>query len=171
MGIKSYGKSKIVILFWNIYLTMFVPFAFSLITVWHLESDSDFTHGRTSALPAGIIIVFVPLVVFGLKWGMDRTFTIVVCCAWFAFIWKMIYYFFVCITYAPVVYYCTLMINITALIWSIAIKVYSPLQKYILQYPQEQWLLPHSENNSLNRILRTIWLAGLVVATIFTFIY
>lgn len=65
---------------------------------------------------------FLPLVLFGLKWKMDSTFTIIASCVWFIFMWKMAYYFFYDKTNSPIVYYSSVVVNITALMWSIIVK-------------------------------------------------
>lgn len=100
---------------------------------------------------------FLPLVLFGLKWKMDSTFTIIVSCVWFIFMWKMAYYFFYDKTNSPIVYYSSVIVNITALMWSIIVKEYKPLEEHILKYRQDQWLVPCSENYKENKVLRSIW--------------
>ncbi len=42
----------------------------------------------------GALTVFVPEVIFGLKWKMKRAFTISCCIAWCIFLLKMAHYFF-----------------------------------------------------------------------------
>ena len=81
-----------IILIWNIYLTILIPFVVLLSRIWHLESGVR--HGKAAGLPIAVILAFLPLVLFGLKWKMDSTFTIIASCVWFIFMWKMAYYFF-----------------------------------------------------------------------------
>ena len=78
-----------IILIWNIYLTILIPFVVLLSGIWHLESGVR--HGKAAGLPIAVILAFLPLVLFGLKWKMDSTFTIIASCVWFIFMWKMAY--------------------------------------------------------------------------------
>ena len=94
--------SRNIILIWNIYLTILIPFVVLLSGIWHLESGVR--HGKAAGLPIAVILAFLPLVLFGLKWKMDSTFTIIASCVWFIFMWKMAYYFFYDKTNSPIVY-------------------------------------------------------------------
>lgn len=109
MGIKYYNRIRNIILIWNIYLTILIPFVVLLSGIWHLESGVR--HGKAAGLPIAVILAFLPLVLFGLKWKMDSTFTIIVSCVWFIFMWKMEYYFFYDKTNSPIVYYITLAVK------------------------------------------------------------
>ena len=118
--------SRNIILIWNIYLTILIPFVVLLSGIWHLESGVR--HGKAAGLPIAVILAFLPLVLFGLKWKMDSTFIIIASCVWFIFMWKMAYYFFYDKTNSPIVYYSSVVVNITALMWSIIVKEYKPLE-------------------------------------------
>lgn len=100
--------------------------------------ESGVRHGKAAGLPIAVILAFLPLVLFGLKW-------------------KMAYYFFYDKTNSPIVYYSSVVVNITALMWSIIVKEYKPLEEHILKYRQDQWLVPCSENYKENKVLRSIW--------------
>ena len=73
MEIKYYNRIRNIILIWNIYLTILIPFVVLLSGIWHLESGVR--HGKAAGLPIAVILAFLPLVLFGLKWKMDSTFT------------------------------------------------------------------------------------------------
>ena len=47
--------------------------------------------------------------------------------------WKMAYYFFYDKTNSPIVYYSSVIVNITALLWSIIVKEYKPLEEHIFE--------------------------------------
>ena len=47
--------------------------------------------------------------------------------------WKMAYYFFYDKTNSPIVYYSSVVVNITALMWSIIVKEYKPLEEHIFE--------------------------------------
>ena len=64
--------SRNIILIWNIYLTILIPFVVLLSGIWHLESGVR--NGKAAGLPIAVILAFLPLVLFGLKWKMDSTF-------------------------------------------------------------------------------------------------
>ena len=117
MEIKYYNRIRNIILIWNIYLTILIPFVVLLSGIWHLESGVR--HGKAAGLPIAVILAFLPLVLFGLKW-------------------KMAYYFFYDKTNSPIVYYSSVIVNITALMWSIIVKEYKPLEEHILKYRQDQ---------------------------------
>ena len=85
-------NEKVLIIAYNLFCTILIPAVIVLIGIWSLESESDFTHGRTGGLPMGALTVFVPEVIFGLKWKMKRAFTIPCCIAWCIFLlrWHII---------------------------------------------------------------------------------
>lgn len=141
--------SRNIILIWNIYLTVLIPFVVLLSGIWHLESGVR--HGKAAGLPIAVILAFLPLVLFGLKW-------------------KMAYYFFYDKTNSPIVYYSSVVVNITALMWSIIVKEYKPLEEHILKYRQDQWLVPCSENYKENKVLRSIWLVCFIGTVVFSFV-
>lgn len=89
---------------------------------------------------------------------------------WFIFMWKMAYYFFYDKTNSPIVYYSSVVVNITALMWSIIVKEYKPLEEHILKYRQDQWLVPCSENYKENKVLRSIWLVCFIGTVVFSFV-
>lgn len=66
MEIKYYNRIRNIILIWNIYLTILIPFVVLLSGIWHLESGVR--HGKAAGLPIAVILAFLPLVLFGLKW-------------------------------------------------------------------------------------------------------
>lgn len=49
----------------------------------------------------------------------------------------MAYYFFYDKTNSPIVYYSSVIVNITALLWSVIVKEYKPLEEHILKYRQD----------------------------------
>lgn len=147
---------------------LYIPFVVLLSGIWHLESGVR--HGKAAGLPIAVILAFLPLVLFGLKWKMDSTFTIIASCVWFIFMWKMAYYFFYDKTNSPIVYYSSVVVNITALMWSIIVKEYKPLEEHILKYRQDQWLVPCSENYKENKVLRSIWLVCFIGTVVFSFV-
>ena len=85
-------NENVLIIAYNLFCTILIPAVIVLIGIWSLESESDFTHGRTGGLPMGALTVFVPEVIFGLKWKMKRAFTISCCIAWCIFLLKMAHF-------------------------------------------------------------------------------
>ena len=98
-------NENVLIIAYNLFCTILIPAVIVLTGIWSLESESDFTHGRTGGLPMGALTVFVPEVILGLKWKMKRAFTIPCCIAWCIFLLKMAHYFFAVVTNAPITYY------------------------------------------------------------------
>ena len=82
----------------------------------------------------------------------------------------MAYYFFYDKTNSPIVYYSSVIVNITALLWSVIVKEYKPLEEHILKYRQDQWLVPCSENYKENKVLRSIWLVCFIGPVVFSFV-
>ena len=79
-------NENVLIIAYNLFCTILIPAVIVLTGIWSLESESDFTHGRTGGLPMGALTVFVPEVILGLKLKMKRAFTIPCCIAWCIFL-------------------------------------------------------------------------------------
>lgn len=62
MEIKYYNRIRNIILIWNIYLTILIPFVVLLSGIWHLESGVR--HGKAAGLPIAVILAFT----FGTVW-------------------------------------------------------------------------------------------------------
>ena len=60
-------NENVLIIAYNLFCTILIPAVIVLIGIWSLESESDFTHGRTGGLPMGALTVFVPEVILGYK--------------------------------------------------------------------------------------------------------
>lgn len=56
MEIKYYNRIRNIILIWNIYLTILIPFVVLLSGIWHLESGVR--HGKAAGLPIAVILAF-----------------------------------------------------------------------------------------------------------------
>lgn len=80
----------------------------------------------------------------------------------------MIHYFLNSVTIAPITYYGTLGIALTGMIWSIVIELNSCLRKHILMFPEDQWLVPCSNNRKYNNVFRTIWIVAVIIAAVFS---
>lgn len=46
-------NENVLIIAYNLFCTILIPAVIVLIGIWSLESESDFTHGRTGGLPMG----------------------------------------------------------------------------------------------------------------------
>ena len=158
--------SKKIILAWNIYLAFLTPTIVLMYAVWNIESDSYLTKGMASGLTFGLIIAFFPLVIFGINWRMGSYFTIITQSVWFLIFSKLVFFFFQKESYAPIVYYCGLIINVTALLWCIVIKVYKPLENEIYRYPWSEWMVPHYDDCKIERMLRLFDLSCSIAAII-----
>lgn len=107
-----------------------------------------------------------PLVIFGINWRMGSYFTIITQSVWFLIFSKLVFFFFQKESYAPIVYYCGLIINVTALLWCIVIKVYKPLENEIYRYPWGEWMVPHYDDRKIERMLRLFDLSCSIAAII-----
>ena len=56
-------NENVLIIAYNLFCTILIPAVIVLTGIWSLESESDFTHGRTGGLPMGALTVFVPEVI------------------------------------------------------------------------------------------------------------
>ena len=79
----------------------------------------------------------------------------------------MAHYFFAVVTNAPITYYGTVCIVLFGLMWSIVMELKQELKEFILEFPQEYWLVPCSNSSRYNKVFRFIWLVGVVLGTIF----
>ena len=50
-------NENVLIIAYNLFCTILIPAVIVLIGIWSLESESDFTHGRTGGLPMGALTV------------------------------------------------------------------------------------------------------------------
>ncbi|MFR7671643.1 hypothetical protein [Ruminococcus sp.] len=60
-------NENVLIIAYNLFCTILIPAVIVLTGIWSLESESDFTHGRTGGLPMGALTVFVPEVILGFE--------------------------------------------------------------------------------------------------------
>lgn len=144
------SNKNVLIIAYNLFCTILIPAVIILTGIWSLETESDFAHGRLGGLPIGTLIVFVPEIIFGLKWKIRKVFTILCCIVWSGFLFKMAHYFFVVVTNAPITYYGTVCIMLFALMWCIVMDLNLGLREHLWEFPQEQWLVPCSNNSKYN---------------------
>lgn len=156
--------SKKIILAWNIYLAFLTPTIVLMYAVWNIESDSYLTKGMASGLTFGLIIAFFSLVIFGINWRMGSYFTIITQFVRFFIFSKLLSFFFQKESYAPIVYYCGLVIDVTALL-----KVYKPLENEIYRYPWGTWMVPHYDDSKIDKILMEIYVICSIIAGILGF--
>lgn len=156
------------IILYNLYAVLLVPALIVLAGIWSLETESDFSYGKTGGLPIGALIIFVPEIICGLKWKLKRIFTIVCSIVWFILLCKSAHRFFITITHAPLTYYCIIFIMFTGMLWSIIIELNQDLREHILMFPQEQWLVPCSNNAKRNKIYQSAWKLAVILGTVFT---
>lgn len=169
MNMNENKFSKKIILAWNIYLAFLTPTIVLMYAVWNIESDSYLTKGMASGLTFGLILAYFPLVIFGINWRMGSYFTIITQFVWFFIFSKLLSFFFQKESYAPIVYYCGLVIDVTALLWCIIIKVYKPLENEIYRYPWGTWMVPHYDDSKIDKILMGIYVICSIIAGILGF--
>ena len=162
------SNENVLITAYNLFCTILIPAVIILVGIWNLEVNDDFTHGRLGGLPIGALSVFLPEVIFGLKWKMDKKFTIPCCIVWSGFLLKIAHYFFAVVTNAPITYYAIICIMLFGLMWCIVIELNLELREHLWEFPQDQWLVPCSNNSRYNSVFRSIWLVMFALGTIFS---
>lgn len=60
---------------------------------------------------------------------------------------------------APIIFGLAIIIMVVCLFWCVVIEYNKDLREHLLMFPQNQWLLPCSEDEQINRILQITWFA------------
>lgn len=162
------NNDSLLVKLYNLYTTILIPAVIILAGVWSLETGSNFTYSRAGGLPIGALTIFIPEVIFGLKWKMTRAFTITCSIILLILLCKAAHYFFMSKTDAPITYYSILFIILTGTVWSLIIEFFQDLREHILIFPQEQWLVPRSTDYYRNKIYGSIWITATLLGTAFT---
>lgn len=160
---------KNLILLYNLYMVILIPFTVALIGLWSLESKGIYTYSNGGGMPLGVLIIFLPEMIFGLGWKLDSKPSIILCSIVIGFLlYKLFHHFFRVVTDAPVTYYCVMAVIVINFVWIILIEFSEDLKEHLLTFPSAQSLFPCSEDPDANRTWRTIWLMLLIVAAALT---
>lgn len=175
----SRNDGRVVIFLYNLYTLFFYPLSIFMSCFWALEINRafPFRHGR--GMPIAVLIIFVPEVIFGLKWGLNNTFggrifTILCSVAAGWILYKLFHRYFMVDTYAPITYYTENIMLVSGIIWTIIIEFNENLRDHILLYPQNQWLVPNAEDDTENSywhgFFKVFFIASLVFLVYVTFL-
>ena len=141
------NKEKVVIFLWNLYVLFFYPLSIFLGSFWSIEIAGQFPFRRGRGMTIAVLIIFVPEVIFGLKWKLkSRMFTIICSIVDGLILYKLFHHYFMVLTNAPITYCILNIMIVLSLVWIIIIEFNQSLKEHILQYPQNEWLVPHSES-------------------------
>lgn len=157
------NDGRVVIFLYNLYMLFFYPLTIFMASFWSMEIERafPFRHGR--GMPIAALIIFLPEVIFGLKWGLNNTFGgrifTILCSVVAGWILHILFRkYFMVDTYAPITYYVENALLVFGIIWTIVIEFNQPLRDHILLYPQDKWLVPNAENDTENSYWHRIWL-------------
>ena len=142
------NKDKVIIFLWNLYVLFFYPLSILLASFWSIEISGQYPFRRGRGMPIAVLIIFVPEVIFGLKWNLNgsRMFTIICSIVDGLILHKLFQYYFVTLTDAPITYCILNIMIVLSLVWIIIIEFNQSLREHIIQYPQDEWLVPHAES-------------------------
>lgn len=152
-------KDSLIIVLYNLHLLISMALIMFLMGFWTLETHkSEYTYGRGSGLPIAVLIVYIPEVILGLKCNLRLKSVNILCSLGVAYIlYKLFYHNFMVKTNAPVTFYSTMAVMAADLFWIAVIEFSMKLREHILQFPQNQWLIPCSTDQETNRTWHILW--------------
>ncbi|MCH5256538.1 MAG: hypothetical protein J1D87_04555 [Lachnospiraceae bacterium] len=152
------SKGKVIIFLWNLYVLFYYPLAFFSTTLWAFETSEPSPFGRGSGMPIAVMGVFVPEFIFKLIWNLNnRLFTIICSIVDGLILNRLFHLFFITWTDAPITYWILNIMIVLGLVWGIVIEFNQSLKEHILQYPENKWLYPHSEDEERDEIWQFLW--------------
>ena len=157
----SMGRNdgRVVIFLYNLYMLFLCPLLVFLAGLWSVEAN---VHKHGGSMVTAVLIVFIPEVIFGLSWGLNKTFgsqIFTILCSMVAgwLVHKLLYHYFVVRAYAPITYYTTNIMMVLGIIWTIVIEFNQALRDHLLLFPREKWLVPNSEDETENSYWSGFW--------------
>lgn len=156
------NDGKTIIFIYNLYMLFFYPLSIFLASFWSLESKSPNSYGRGGGTPIAVLIIFLPEVIFGLKWNLNCTFggkifTILSSMVVGWILNRLFYRSFMVRTYAPITYYTENVMLVSGIIWTAIIEFNQNLRNHLLLYPQDEWLVPNAEDETENSYWHGYW--------------
>ena len=159
---REYGDFWIKL--YNLYTVFMMPAVFFIGGIWILETKGG---GPAPILPLGALGIFIPVVIFGLKWELSPKFTIACSIVWFFPLWGAAHYFCTVATNTPITYGGVMFILLTGTLWSVIIELNEDLRKHLLMFPQDQWLSPCISDGLFFQYCRLIGLTLFYVSIVF----
>lgn len=161
-----------VIFLYNLFTLLLCPLLICLAGFWPIEANIH--SGRGKAMTIAVYIIFFPEVIFGLKWGLNSTFggrifTILCSMADGLILHKLLHYYYVTSSNAPITYYITNILMVFGIIWTIVIEFNEDLRDHILLYPQVRWLFPNAEDDTENRYWQLLMKILVGLSAVFLF--
>ena len=158
----SRNDGRVIIFLYNLYMLFFFPLAIFMTSFRSLESKSPKSYGRGAGMPIAVLLIFLPEVIFGLSWGLNKTFggrifTILSSMATGWILHKLFYRSFIEGAYAPITYYVENAMLVIGIAWTIVIEFNQPLRDHILLYPREKWLVPNAEDETEDGYWHGFW--------------
>lgn len=153
------NKDSPIIVLYNLHSLVTMAAVMFLMGFWTLETHkSEYTYGRGSGLSFAVLIVYIPEVILGLKCNLRLKSVNILCSLGVAYIlYKLFYHNFMVKTNAPVTFYSTMAVMAADLFWIVVIEFSQKLREHILQFPQNQWLLPCSTDQETNHTWHILW--------------
>ena len=153
------NDGKVVIFLYNLYTLFLCPLLVFLAGLWSVEVN---VHKHGGSMVTAVLIVFIPEVILGLSWGLNKTFgsqIFTILCSMVAgwLVHKLLYHYFVVRAYAPITYYTTNIMMVLGIIWTIVIEFNQALRDHLLLFPREKWLVPNAEDETENSYWSGFW--------------
>lgn len=153
------NKDSAIIVLYNVHSLITVALVVFLMGFWTLETHkSEYACGRGSVILLAVLAVYVPEVILGLKYNLRLKSVNILCSLGVAYIlYKVFHRYFMTKTNAPITFYSMMAIMAADLFWIVMIEFCQKLREHILQFPQNQWLIPCSTDPETNRVWHNLW--------------
>lgn len=162
------NDGRVIIFLYNLFTLFFYPLLIFLGGFWSIEAKVH--NGHTVGVVA-VLLIFLPEIIFGLKWGLNSTFggrifTILCSIGAGLILHLILHQYYMVRVSAPITYYTTHVLLVLGIIWTIVIEFNENLRDHILLFPQEQWLVPNAEDETeksyWHGFFRVLFIASLV---------
>ena len=163
------NDGRVVIFLYNLFVLFFYPVLIFLGGFWSIEAKVH--NGHTVGVVA-VLLIFLPEIIFGLKWGLNSTFggrifTILSSIGAALILHLILRQYYMVRVQAPITYYTTHVLLILGIIWTIVIEFNENLRDHILLYPQEQWLVPNAEDDTERSYWHGIFKVFFIISLVF----
>ncbi|MGY3724199.1 hypothetical protein [Granulicatella balaenopterae] len=155
---------------WNFYAAVISPAVVWLMVLFKSEIQLE-AGMRVSMLTFGALGIFIPLVIFHLKYEFHPAISVVGTLSFLAIFVRLAVYFFIQRYQAPLTFWGVVVVLVSGAVWSIVIECNHTLTWHLQDFPQNEWLFPCSHNVYNQRFYKGMWLVLLVPGVIFLFLF
>ena len=155
---------------WNIYIAIISPAAVWLMVLFKTEIPPEVA-ARVSLLTFGALGIFIPLVIFHLKYEFHPLFSMIATLSFLAIFTRLAVYFFIQRYKAPLTFWGIIILLVSATIWSLVIESNTTLTWHLQEFDQKEWLIPCSHNAHNRLFYQGLWWLLLASGAIVLFLY